>query len=108
MIRLRSAAEELKDVIQAATDLLSTAVKAADDHSHSDYMQVTTFVEERMKGANATIAKLETQLKNIENQFQGFTKSTRSRQITTIVFVILTFVTALSILAKALVPIFGG
>ena len=105
---MQTTVSELQGRIQAATGSLSAEVKAADEHSHSDFEQVANLVEEGTKRTNAAFSNLESQLRNLENQLQSAAKGSKGRQITTFVFVILTLVVVLVILAKALAPSLGG
>lgn len=90
------------------TKLAATDLNQSLGNIRTDIGLIATLVEERTKGTNAVIANFESQLRNLENQLQIVAKGSKGRQIATIVFVILTFVAALFILAEALVPSLGG
>lgn len=105
---LWSAVDGLQDGIQAANGQFSTVLKTADERARSDFEQLDILVKEQARATNNAIANIESKLGTLENQLQVSSMAAKKRQIVTIVLAILTFLAALFLLSKALIPSLGG
>jgi len=90
------------------TRLSSTDLNQRLDDLQTEIEQIATLIKEGTKGTIGAIANLESELRDLDDQLQSIAKGSKARQITTLVFVIITSVVALVILAKILVPSLGG
>ena len=104
----RSALVVVQDGIKAATDQLSTALKTADEHARSDLEKLAILVKEQAMTTNNAITNIESKLGTLESRLQVASESAKKRQVITIVVAILTFLAALFLLSKALIPSLGG
>ncbi|HLA13024.1 MAG TPA: hypothetical protein VJ023_20750 [Pyrinomonadaceae bacterium] len=74
----------------------------------ADFEQIAELLDKHINASNTAIAKVESHLDNLANQLQSTANSSKARQITTLVLLIINFVVALVILAKTLMPSLGG
>lgn len=102
--KLRATLEEMRKDIQTASASIGTAVKAADEQSHSDSEQLANLMEERVTALNTEIAKVSAQLTALETAHGKAAKGAKTRSITIMVFVILTFFATLTLLVLRLIP----
>jgi len=105
---LRSAIGELQDKIQTTNGQLSTALKTFDERARSYFEQIATLVKEQTSSTNNIIVNIESKLGTLKNQLQVTSESTNKRQLFTIVVAILTLLSTLFLLSKALIPRLGG
>ena len=102
--KLGTTLEEMRKDVQTASEAIAAAVKAADDQSHSDSEQLANLLDERATALNAEIAKVSAQLTALEMERGKAAKGAKARSIAIMVFVILTFLATVTLLALRLIP----
>lgn len=100
--KLRATLEEIRKDVQTASAAIGTAVKAADEQSHSDAEELANLLEERAKGLNAEVAKVSVQLQKLESEHLKAAKGAKTRSTVIMVFAILGFLAAAGSLAMLL------
>ncbi len=97
--KLRATLEEIRKDVQTASATIGTAVKAADERSHSDSEKLANLLEERVTALNAEVANVSGQLKRLESEYLKTAKGTKTRSIVIMVFAVLGFLAAAGTLA---------
>ncbi len=102
--KLRTALEGLRSDAHTTSAAIAAAVKTAEEQAHSDYEQVANLLEERATALNAELGKLSTKVTALEIAHGKAAKGAKSRSITIMVFVVLTFLVTLALLVLRVIP----
>ena len=101
--KLRATLEEIRKDVQTASAAIGTAVKAADEQSHSDSEQLANLLEKRATALNAEVAKVSAQLTALATAHGAAVQGAKTRSVVIMVFTILGFLAALGALATLLI-----
>lgn len=101
---LHTALEELRKDVDTASAATASAVKAAEEQFHSDSEQLANLLEERATALNAELAKLSAQVTAFDTAHGRAARGAKTRSITIIVFVVLTFLMTLALLVLRVMP----
>jgi len=78
------------------------------DSIRTEVESIATSVKEDVKNTSSAVADIELKLGDLDSRLHSALKGSKVRQITTLVFAIITTLTALVILTKILIPNLGG
>ncbi len=109
--RIQSGLEQLASLAKEqamATNNAITNIESNNERIQSGLEQLASLAKEQAMATNNAITNIESKLGTLENQLQVARINSGKRQIVTIVLVILTFLAALFLLSKALIPSLGG
>lgn len=101
--KLRAILEEVRKDIQTASAAMGTAVKVADERSHSDSEQLASLLKERFSALNSDVDKVYAQLTELRTEHDRAVQGAKIRSIVIMVFTILGFLAALGALVTLLI-----
>ncbi len=101
---MQSAAQALGNVIKETTTSLDMTIKAIDEETRKRFEVTTQMLGDQSQRIISEISKVVEQLNNHAAQLDTIAKGSKMRQTATMVFAILTFICAMTILITQFIP----